>query len=89
MPRLFYPWHKDITGYGRGFDLKRFLHVFGWNLISRIIGAILRIFVILVGLGVEIGIILLSVTAYLSWYLMPLLIPYFIILGITTVSSLP
>ena len=49
LPRVFQPWHKDITTYGRGFDFKTWAHALSWNLISRFLGAILRIFFIIVG----------------------------------------
>ena len=80
--RLFAPWHKDISGYGRGFDLKRFLHVFGWNLISRLIGAILRIFVMTLGLGAEVIILFVILVTFLLWIFMPLVILALLLFGI-------
>jgi len=84
-PRLFSPWHKDITGYGRGFDLKRFLHVFGWNLISRIIGAILRIVVMAAGLVAELFFVLSTAAIFVFWYAMPLVALCLFVLGFFTI----
>lgn len=88
VPRLFAAWHKDITGYGRGFDLKRFLHVWGWNTISRVIGAILRLVVMACGLVVEICIVLVSGLVVLFWFVLPLMIAGLLILGILTLLVL-
>src|SRR3989344_3248841 len=85
--RLFAPWHKDITSYGRGFDLKRFVQVFGWNIMSRFIGAFLRIFVIAFGLVAELFIIIVTAVTFVAWYLGPALIAACLFLGITTVFS--
>lgn len=82
--RLFAPWHRDITGYGRGFDLARFLRVFSWNLISRVIGATMRVSVMIFGLFVEIFIVMLFALTLVFWYLLPLIIPVLIFIGIFT-----
>lgn len=82
IPRLFAHWHKDITAYGRGFDFRRVLHVLGWNLISRILGAILRIVVLTIGLVVELGIIALTFTFFVLWYAIPGLIVVSFVFGI-------
>lgn len=86
VPRLFSPWHRDITGYGRGFDLKRFLHVWGWNLISRVIGAVMRLITMIVGVLTVAFVILATFFAFLIWYFLPVLIPILFIIGIITLS---
>ncbi len=88
VPRLFSPWHRDITSYGRGFDLTRFLHVWGWNLISRFIGAVLRLFVMAVGLLVEGTIFGFSVVVFILWFLLPAAVPVLLVLGILTLTLL-
>lgn len=84
VPRLFSPWHRDITGYGRGFDLKRFVQVFGWNLISRIIGAILRAFLIGLGLLVEVLIFALASFWFCFWFVIPAAIVFLFATGLLT-----
>lgn len=83
LPRVFSPWHKDITGYGRGFDFKIWAHAFVWNLISRIIGAILRLFFVLLGMVLEVLAVLQSAAALAVWYALPLLIAYLLISGVS------
>lgn len=74
LPRLLSPWHRDITGYGRGFDLKRFFQVLIWNLISRVIGAFLRAMLIVFGLLAEVLIFALALFWFLFWFLIPAVI---------------
>lgn len=87
IPRLMAPWHRDLSEYGRGFDLKRFLQVFGWNLISRVIGAILRVIVIAVGLAVFLFIGLVSIIVFFVWFTLPLLGLFLLGLGIFTLFN--
>ncbi len=84
LPSLLSPWHRDITGYGRGFDLKRFLQVLGWNLISRVIGGVMRLVVLVFGLFVELVLVFFIFLVFGVWIFIPLLIPVLIILGILT-----
>lgn len=84
LPRIFSPWHKDITGYGRGFDLSRFLHVWGWNLISRIIGAVLRLVVMVFGLWVFGLIVILAAAIFVLWFVLPFGIAGLFLIGVIT-----
>lgn len=85
LPRLFSPWHRDITGYGRGFDLRRFLRVWGWNLFSRVIGAILRVTVMAFGL-VTVGFFaVITALTFVLWFALPVLIPAFLVFGAFTI----
>jgi hypothetical protein len=88
LPRIFSPWHRDISSYGRGFDLKRFLEVFGWNLISRVIGAVLRLVAMAAGIIVEVFMALVGTGAMLLWFLLPFLILVLFVLGIITLFSI-
>lgn len=81
-PRLFSPWHRDLSGYGRGLDLKRIFHVLGWNLISRLIGAVMRLVVMLAGLVFEAAAAATVAAWFLAWYLLPFLSVLLIILGV-------
>ena len=50
LKTLFAPWRKYKESYGRGFDFKRYFETFTFNLASRILGAIVRLIIILIGL---------------------------------------
>lgn len=86
-PRIFSSWHRDITPYGPGFELGRFLRTFGWNLISRVIGAVLRLFVMLFGLAIELLLLSVIVISFLLWFALPWLAVLLIMLGIYTVIT--
>lgn len=81
-PRLFAPWHRDLSSYGRGFDLRRILHVMGWNLISRVIGAVLRLVVLAFGLAVEAVFLPVIAVVLVVWIALPFASVAFIALGI-------
>ena len=71
---LFSHWRKYKWSYGRGFDIKRYFEVFFSNLISRILGAAVRSFLILFGLMAEIFIIFAGLIILIAWLVMPLLL---------------
>jgi len=50
LKTLFAPWRRDVTKYPRGFDIKQWAQVLLFNLLSRIIGAIVRLVAIVFGL---------------------------------------
>ena len=74
LKTLFSHWRKYQWSYGRGFDIKRYAEVFFSNLISRVIGAIIRFFLILIGVVAEIIIVLAGIIVFLGWLLLPVLL---------------
>jgi len=83
ITRLFSPWHKDISSYGMGFDLQRWSKIFLWNFISRFIGAILRLIIILLGLVCALGIIFLTIIVFVLWQVLPLIILLLLFSGLS------
>ena len=81
---LFSYWHKYSWSYGRGFDFKVYLEAALSNLISRIIGAIIRIILIVIGIVSELFIFFAGLIILLAW----LLLPFIIIVGIVFGFSL-
>ena len=74
LKTLFSPWRKYAWSYGKGLDIKRYIEVFFSNLISRILGAILRIFLIIFGILFELFIFLAGLIVFLGWLALPLLL---------------
>jgi hypothetical protein len=79
---LFAPWRRIVTEPGAGLDAK--FRALIDNLISRLVGFIIRIFVLITA-----GLFLLATAAYggvsvVLWPLVPLLIPGLIVLGAAT-----
>jgi hypothetical protein len=70
----FSPWRKIAWDYGRGFDLGRFFFILSSNLISRVLGAVMRSFLIIAGIIAEIFLLFLSIASILIWLTLPALI---------------
>ena len=71
---FFSPWHRYKWSYGKGFDIGKYFEAFVSNLISRILGAILRFFLIIIGLLFEIFIIFAGISIFLGWLVLPILL---------------
>jgi ATP-dependent Clp protease ATP-binding subunit ClpC len=74
LKTLLAPWRKYGESYGRGFDLKRYLETFIFNSTSRILGAIVRIVMILVGLIFEVFIFISGAILLFVWIFLPILL---------------
>ena len=79
---LFSPWHRVAEAYGRGFDPNRFFSVLAGNLISRVLGAMVRSVVIAVGLGMSACAIVAGFGFVAAWLTAPLLIPLLFLWGV-------
>lgn len=75
---FFSPWRRYQWAYPKGLDMGKYFEVLISNLISRIIGAIMRSFLIIIGLVVEILYIFLGAVIFSVW----LILPFFLFLGI-------
>jgi len=81
LKTLIYPWRKYHESYGRGFDFKRFFSAFTFNSISRILGAIVRIILILIGGSMELFLLISGLIVFVMWIIYPLLLLMMLILG--------
>lgn len=77
LKTFFSHWRRYEYSYGKGFDFKRYFEVFTFNMISRVIGGILRSFLIIFGLVSEVFIFFAGFIVILFW----LALPAFLILG--------
>lgn len=71
LKTFFAPWRRYSFSYPRGFDVGKYVEVFFSNLISRILGAIMRSFLIILGLVVEVLILFLGAIVFFAWLLLP------------------
>ena len=71
---FFSHWHRYRYSYVRGFDLAKHFETLTFNLLSRIMGAIVRTCFIIIGLFSEIFIFLAGIAIFLFWIFLPLLI---------------
>ncbi len=84
---LFSPWHRIAESYGRGFTLSRFLTSLIVNIFSRIAGAIVRSIVILMGILAGFLTALFGIAAIALWFILPIVIPGLMVIGILLASS--
>lgn len=68
--------------YGRGFDLGRYFEVFFSNLISRILGALMRSFLIAIGTLVEGLVFCAGIIMFFGWLFLPIISILSFILGL-------
>lgn len=81
LKTLFSPWHSIAERYGRGFALGEYLMVLLGNIVSRVLGAIVRTFVIACGLIATICAVAGAAVFLLFWILMPFFVAGFFIAG--------
>ena len=74
LKTLFSPWRRYQWSQTGGFDIGKSLEALSSNLISRTIGAVIRSFIIIAGLIVEIVLIGISIVVFLGWIILPLLV---------------
>ena len=78
---FFSHWRRYKWSYGKGFDFAKYIEVFFSNFISRVIGAILRTFLIIIGIIIEVFIILIGAFIFLAWLILPVLLIFGICYG--------
>lgn len=68
--------------YGKGLDFGRYFEAFVFNMMSRGIGAILRVSLILIGLLLEFFLFFLGAIIFLIWLFLPFLLIGALIFGL-------
>lgn len=80
---LFSPWRRYSWSSGRGFDIIVFFNVLVSNLISRFLGAFMRIILISTGVVFEIFIFFFGFIILIGWFLLPLFLIFGTLTGFT------
>ena len=83
LKTYFSPWRRYSYPYGKAFEFWKNIETFVFNMMSRIIGAILRTVFIIIGLALEILIILIGVIIFLGWLVLPFFLVFALIFGIS------
>ncbi len=78
LKTLFSYWRNYQWSYGRGFDAKIYIEAFFSNLVSRIIGVIIRSLLIIIGIILQVLIIITTTMIILLWLLLPIMIIFII-----------
>ncbi|OGZ20652.1 MAG: hypothetical protein A2654_00910 [Candidatus Nealsonbacteria bacterium RIFCSPHIGHO2_01_FULL_43_31] len=77
----FSPWRRYQYSYGKGFSFTKYFEVFTFNMTSRILGAIMRSVLIVLGLLTEVSVFLVGSTVLLIWLVLPILLALSFIYG--------
>lgn len=85
LKTFFAPWRKYQWSYREGFDLQRFAETLATNIISRVLGAIVRAVFIMLGLLAEFFILIAGLAALVSWFALPFALAFIIQKGITDI----
>src|SRR4051794_35982523 len=81
LPTLFSPWRRIITQPGRSLEEKA--RAWADNMFSRVIGFVVRIFVLLAAFVSMLLVALLTLIEVLVWPLLPMAVPALIIAGLS------
>lgn len=71
---FFSPWRRYSMPYSKGFDIKQWWESFTFNVFSRFMGMMLRTFLILFGLLIEILVFVIGVLFFVIWPVFPFLL---------------
>ncbi len=70
---LFAPWRRQTWSYGRGLDIGRYIETFFSNLIARIIGFIMRVFILVLFVLYEAFFLTLGIVVFIFFVTYPVL----------------
>jgi hypothetical protein len=76
---LFSPWRRYLWDYGRGFDPGKWLEVLFSNIITRVIGLVMRLFLIALFIIYETVVLVLGIAGVVLSIIYPFLAIYLLI----------
>jgi hypothetical protein len=68
------PWRKYRWNYPKGFNIAEFFNTFISNVFSRLLGALMRTVLIIVGIIFQVFVIFAGLIVFLAWILVPFII---------------
>jgi len=74
LKSLFAPWRKYRWNYPQGFNIAEFFNTLISNSFSRLLGALMRIVLIVIGILFQIFVIFAGLILFLLWLLIPLIV---------------
>ncbi|MCX6720395.1 MAG: hypothetical protein NTW11_01160 [Candidatus Staskawiczbacteria bacterium] len=74
LKSLFAPWRRYRWNYPKGFQIGEFFTTLVSNIFSRLMGAMVRIVLIICGIVFQIFVILAGAVVFIFWILLPLII---------------
>lgn len=73
LATLFSPWRKYRWTYPRGFSIGEYFNTFVSNVFSRLIGALCRLVLVVLGLAGQFLVLMLGALALVLWFALPLI----------------
>ena len=74
LKTFFAPWRRYNWRYPKGFDLTEFFNTFVSNAFSRVLGALMRIVLIIIGILLQVFVAIAGLIIFTGWLLIPLII---------------
>lgn len=81
LKTLFSPWRKYKESYRGAFNIGRYLETFFANIIYCVLGAIVRSFLIIIGLLLEVFIFFAGPIVLIIWIVLPIILLLALIIG--------
>ena len=88
LKTLFSPWRRNMWSYGKGFNIGRYMEVLLGNLISRILGALMRVTIIAAGLFSQVLLFALGPFVLALWFSFPAIVFLSFLQGFRTLPAL-
>jgi hypothetical protein len=76
LKTFFSPWRRYNWTYPKAFDIKEFFNTLISNIFSRILGAIVRTFLIILGIILQIFVAVVGMIVFLGWLFSPFIIVF-------------
>lgn len=86
LKTLFQPFERLGERYKKGFDLGSWMETFVINTLMRLVGAIMRMFLILVGIALILLTLVVGLFFLLAWIFAPLLLFFLVTYGLKLIS---
>ncbi len=74
LKTFFSPWKRYKWNYPKGFDVAEFFNTLISNTVSRILGAAMRIVLIIMGICLQIFVAIAGLIVLITWFLIPFII---------------
>jgi len=78
---IFSPWKREIIDYGKGFNIERYIEAITSNIISRVIGFVMRLFLLAFFIVYEIAVLIFGTIILILYTTYP-----FIAVGLIIIS---
>ena len=76
LKTFFAPWRRYNWRYPRGFDVGEFFNTLISNIFSRVIGAIMRVVLIIIGILFQIFVVVVGFIIFTGWILAPFIVVF-------------